>query len=245
MLTVQPGEDLIAALEALAFAEGWADAYVTGTGSFELVELTARIGMPSTTVEQAELLALSGRVRRVGDRCLAVLRTSVLHEGRQMVGRIDAAITGEMLLLVDARAAARPKPAVTPTPALARPPSEAPRPAEPVIEEDDLVGTENVSQAATKPLSQSFSTKPVIRRVHNETLDEDDSHSQEVEVGDYLEHPQLGLCEVVGDDESGGTQIRMSSGRVRTLKLEALHVMPSNEQREGRRVWRVAGPRRR
>ena len=63
--------------------------------------------------------------------------------------------------------------------------------------------------------------------------------------GDYLDHPQLGLCEVVGDDDSGGTKIRVPSGKLRVLRLDALRVNPAERDDEGRKVFKIVGPRRR
>jgi len=67
----------------------------------------------------------------------------------------------------------------------------------------------------------------------------------EVEPGDFLQHPQLGFCEVVADDDSGGTRIRVPSGRTRVLRLDALHLLAPETDEEGRRVFTVTGPRRR
>ena len=99
-----------------------------------------------------------------------------------------------------------------------------------------------------KPPSQSFSNKPLVRppmRRQFDDYDDDDDDNPVVNTGDFLQHPQLGLCEVVGYDGSGGTKIRLGSGKVRVLKLEALRVLKGQEDEEGRMVFRVAGPRKR
>ena len=101
-------------------------------------------------------------------------------------------------------------------------------------------------RSATKPLSQSFSTKPVLRRIPTTPHDAGEIYAEDVLPGDVLDHPQLGMCEVVGEDDDGGTQVRVPSGRIRTLKLEALRILPSDrEPPEGKSIYRIDGPQRR
>jgi hypothetical protein len=107
------------------------------------------------------------------------------------------------------------------------------------------VGSEP-ERTASKPLSQNFSTKPVVHKLPHRHFDDVEEHENPIlNVGDMINHPQLGLCEVVGEDDSGGTQIRVPSGRVRVLKLEALMVRVDETDAEGRNVFKVLGPRRR
>lgn len=92
--------------------------------------------------------------------------------------------------------------------------------------------------SAPKPPSQSF-RRPIARKLHRRR-----EHDPIPEAGDYLSHPQLGLCRVEGDDGSDGTIITSPSGRRRVLKLDALRVQPAETDDEGRRVFQIMGPRR-
>lgn len=249
MIRVESGEDLVESLQVLARAAGWRDAVITGAGSLELVELLLPDGT-TVTLENAELASLAGRVHRGPDgQPLISLRASVTSANGVRCGRITGAMTGGLLLVVDAvtdqparRAAVSERPPSTtdrsPTSPAATPPV-VPGPARaPVLEGE---------RSATKPLSQSFSTKPIVRPIAGPVLDlDDDEHENPmVNTGDYVNHPQLGLCEVVGEDNSGATKIRVGGGKTRSLRLEALEVLPGVEDEEGRMVFKVTGPRRR
>ena len=106
----------------------------------------------------------------------------------------------------------------------------------------------NSQRSATKPLSERFTTKPIVRpmsRFDNRTeQDDEDDLWMEVEIGDMLTHPQLGVCEVVGDDDSGGTKIRLTSGKTRVLHLEALEVLKPTKGADGKRMFKLAGPKK-
>jgi predicted DNA-binding protein with PD1-like motif len=239
LVRVSPGEDLVESLQALARVAGWQEALVTGAGQLDLVELAIDAG--TVTLENAELAALSGRiVRRDGGHVDVVLRATVMVEGALRCGRIVAAMTGGLVLAVDAvLEAATVQRAAQPVPARPSANRTTPSPAPAVAESDD-----DGARSATKPLSQSFTTRPVVQRPTSPAFASIDENNPEVEPGDVIDHPQLGLCEVVGDDGSGGTRIRMISGRVRVLRLDALRVLPGLEDDTGRLVFRVAGPRR-
>ncbi|RLB45224.1 MAG: hypothetical protein DRI90_28670, partial [Deltaproteobacteria bacterium] len=77
MVRVEPGEDLIEALEALAQAAGWRDGYVTGAGVLELVELASGPDGATDTLENAELASLSGRIAHENNQAVARLRATV------------------------------------------------------------------------------------------------------------------------------------------------------------------------
>ena len=64
------------------------------------------------------------------------------------------------------------------------------------------------------------------------------------EPGDYLEHPQFGLCAVEGDDVDGAMFIRIPSGSRKSIKLDFLQVLPAVTDDQGRRVFKIEGPRR-
>jgi predicted DNA-binding protein with PD1-like motif len=237
MVRADPGEDLVESLQALAQAAGWEEAYVTGAGVLDLVEIERAVG-DVVTLEKAELLSLAGRIALEDGKAVLRLRASVTVGGRSESGRILAAITGRLILVIDAVARNVPAPQVrpaTPKP-VATPP---PRPAPPRDPGNGGALRATAARGANEPPSQSFTSRPL--RVSPPQLRENPA----VEPGDYLDHPQLGLCEVVGDDESGGTRIRMSSGRVRSLRLDALQVMPAETDGEGRTIFKVAGPRKR
>ena len=238
MVKVEPGEDLVESLETLARVAGWREAVISGAGSLDLAEL--EVGGETVTVEKAELLSLAGRIV-YSDNGLAIsLCATVMVGGAAKSGRIAAAMTGGLTLVVDAihmpsggGQAVAPS---SPTRAVPQPSASSPTMGRPV------------SSQMNKPPSQSFSHKPLVRppmRRQFDIDDEDDDENPVVNTGDFLQHPQLGLCEVVGDDGSGGTKIRLSSGKVRVLKLEALRVLKGTEDEEGRMVFAIAGPRRR
>lgn len=250
MVKVESGEDLVESLQALAEAAGWIDAMVTGAGTLELVELLTAEGA-AMTLEDAQVVSLAGRVHRGPDgKRLVALTAAVCSAGGMFAGRITAAMTGGILLVVDAvgeRANVRSVPpqrtnaGTDPSPgsaaaAYAEVPS-APR--GPTLDDGQ--------RSASKPLSQSFKTKPIVRPIATPTLDlgDEDDDNPIVNAGDYIDHPQLGLCEVVGDDDSGGTKIRVPSGKTRVLRLEALRVLHGVEDDEGRHVFKVTGPRKR
>src|SRR3954468_13072459 len=104
MIRVEPGEDLVVALEGLAFAAGWREAFVTGTGTLDLVEIAR--GVETMTFEKAQLASLTGRIVRRGERCEATLHAVLITGGQLQAGRVAAAVTGELLLVVDAVALA-------------------------------------------------------------------------------------------------------------------------------------------
>jgi hypothetical protein len=250
MIRVSPGEDLIAALEALALAAGWTDGFVTGAGTLEIVELAR--GVETMTFDNAQLVQLSGRVTKRGDGCEATLTAGVLANGALQSGRIAAAVTGDLLLVIDAvlgtSMGRRTAEGLEPRQRMMAPTaretgaSTGITPPGPAVVADD--GDE---RSATKPLSQTFTAKPVIvPRGREAQADEaDDDHWMDVVAGDFLEHPQLGFCEVVGDDESGGMRVRIPSGRVCVLRLDALQIMAPADNDQGQRVFKVAGPKKR
>lgn len=248
MIRVSPGEDLVESLKALAEAAGWQEAFVTGAGVLELVEL--RRGDGSVTLENAEITSLAGRLVREKDGVAVTLRAVVIAGGELVSGKIEAAMTGAIIMVVDAvtsasrvaeplRSVAKanqvaPADRVAPAERAAPAAAATPPPARP-------------SSSALKPPSQHFSSRPIARPMTSapDRDDEDDAENPAVDVGDILVHPQLGRCEVVGDDTSGGTQVRLSSGKVRVLRLDALQVLAGEEDDSGRMTFKVAGPRRR
>ncbi len=238
LVRVSPGEDLVESLQTLARAAGWNDALVIGAGVLDLVELAPGDGADTVTLENAELVSLAGRIARNSEgRPEVVLRAMVMAGGELRSGRIVAAMTGRLVLAIDAvvdESATKPSRPTSPSPRAAATPAPTPSPAPAVVGDS--------ARSASKPLSQSFTTKPIVHRPAARAFSEEDN--PEVEPGDILDHPQLGRCEVVGDDESGGTRIRMSSGRVRVLRLDALRVLPGEVDDEGHTVFKIAGPRR-
>jgi len=247
MVKVEPGEDLVESLEALARVAGWREAVITGAGSLDLAELES--GGATVTVEKAELLSLAGRIVFLDGGPKVSLCATVLVGDQTKSGRIAAAMTGGLTLVVDAIHMPSGGGATVPAPDArvgGSYGSTLPAPGRSVGSSPGL-GSSGTSEL-NKPPSQSFSNKPLVRppaRRQFDLDDEDDDENPVVNTGDYLQHPQLGLCEVVGYDGSGGTKIRLSSGKVRVLKLEALRVLRGQEDEEGRMVFRVAGPRRR
>jgi predicted DNA-binding protein with PD1-like motif len=226
MIRVAPGEDLVESLKVVAHAAGWEEAFVTAAGVLELVEIQR--GGRTVTLENAEVTSLAGRVARSGGEVEVALR-AVLTVGDELIsGRVEAAMAGDLVMVVDAiLARASVSAPVRPAP-VERPPAE------------------RASASALTPPSQQFRARPIARPVSApDPADEEDEENPMVDVGDVLVHPQLGRCEVVGHDAGGGTQVRLSSGKVRVLRLDALHVLAGEEAEEGHMTFKVAGPRRR
>ncbi len=231
LVRVEPGEDLIAALEGLAFAAGWREAFVTGAGVLDLIELD--IGGEVRSFERAELLSLSGHIVRREARAEARLLVQVLVEGASHAGRLVAAVTGPLLLVVEA--ALLPSARSVGVPAVSAPkPPTAPSP-------------ETSSARSSSPAGGAPGAKPVVaplRRADASPVEEADEYWMEVVAGDWIDHPQLGRGEVVGDDESGGARVRIASGRLCVLRLDTLEVAAPVETPEGQRLFRIVGPKR-
>jgi predicted DNA-binding protein with PD1-like motif len=237
IIRVEPGEDVIASLESLAAAAGWEEAIVSGAGALELCELATGPG-DTVTFENADLVSLAGRIGRREGGVEVVLRAALATTAGLRSGRILAAVAGRLTLIVDAVLV---EPAPRAAPKRARGPSMSQPPPPPA-----QMG-EQEARAATQPLSQGFTTKPVAQRLPatGSSVDDDEDTIAVVDNGDYIDHPQLGRCEVVGDDGSGGTRVRVASGRVLVLRLDALRILPASVEADGRHVYKVAGPRRR
>ncbi|HZO15328.1 MAG TPA: PPC domain-containing DNA-binding protein [Polyangiaceae bacterium] len=238
MVRAESGDDLLTSLETLAQTARWRDAYVTGTGMLELVELARAVG-DVITLENAELVSLVGRIVREQDEVVVKLRASVLSGGRLESGQIVAAVTGDLLLVVDA-VAAPVAPVQRPAPRAAAPARTPPPPPPPP---SPPAPTGEAVRPATEPISYSFSTRPVVPRMAMPAPIPAEAENPAVEPGDFLDHPQLGRCEIVGDDEAGGTRIRVPSGRVRVLRLDALQVLPGEVDPDGHTIFKIAGPR--
>jgi hypothetical protein len=252
MVKVESGEDLVESLQALAEAAGWIDAMVSGAGTLDLVELLAADGN-TVTLENADLIALAGRIHRGPDGARLVALSASVSAGNSLhSGRITAAMTGGLLLVIDAvseRANVRSVPpqrsagstdraATSPAAASPRPQGAMSPPPPPTFGDG--------RRSASKPLSQSFKTKPMVQPIPAPkfNLDDEDDENPILNPGDFVDHPQLGLCEVVADDDSGGTKIRVPSGKTRVLRLEALKVLNGVQDDEGRMVFKVTGPRK-
>jgi len=262
MLEIEPGQALIETLVALAAVEGWPRAFVQLSGALDLVEIALPSG-ETEMYESVDVLTLTGHVDGACSPPAVKVHALFMTPEGLRGGEVRAAMTGKMLLVVDApterapatvssasstsprvsqaRPAASPAPAAVTRAAPAKPSPRpqagrnSPRPYEP--------GT---SRAASKPLSQSFSTKPQVHKIARKVeVFDDDEEIVEPQTGEMLAHPQLGLCEVVGDDDSGGVRVRVPSGHVRVLRLDALRVAPGTTDEQGRRVYKILGPRRR
>ncbi|MCC6527547.1 MAG: DUF296 domain-containing protein [Polyangiaceae bacterium] len=230
IIRTDPGEDLLAALATLARAAGWEEALVSGAGVLELCELAVAPG-EATTLENAAVTCLAGRITRHEGGVEVALHATVLAAGEAKSGRIVAAVTGPLSLVVDAIAG---RPAVT---ARARPapqpsPPAAPRPAP-------------AESPAAPPVALGFGPIPVPKRPPAPVPEDDEEGGVEfVNAGDFLDHPQFGLCAVLGEDPSGGTRVRSPAGRLLVLRLEALRVLPAATDAEGHQIYKVVGPRR-
>lgn len=274
----EAGEDLLASLAELSNRQRWKRALVIGAGVLELVEVRDAVG-ELHTLEQAELVALSGTVTAAEPAPRVVLLGTMIAGARLVTGRLVEAVAGEMLLRIDGvvmetpaavsdlppamAPPTDPPPALRPTdlsvgapapspPAPAREPDtideEVEVPAEPDTEsEPGAIGPVSPAPAppplsAPKPPSKTFRTRPIPRRIPSRPRAGWDELMPDE--GEYLDHPQLGLCRVEGHDERGGTIITVPSGRRRTLRLDALRVDPPEEDELGRRIFRILGPRR-
>jgi hypothetical protein len=232
MVRVEPGDDVLGALEALAFAAGWREAHVSGAGRFDLVELVQ--GDETSSLEHAEIVTLNGLVVRSEARAEARLFAQLFADGRVHVGRVVAALGGEALLVVDASVARSAKPVARET--RSRPVVPTAEPVPPSRGSSPGLG----SGLVAKPM-----LLPVGRAEAAAAADDVEEHWAEVASGDVLIHPQLGTCDVVGEDESGGMRVRIASGRICVLRLDTLEIAAPNPDASGRSVYRVIGPKRR
>ncbi len=262
MLEIEPGQDLLETLVALAAAEGWPRAFVQLSGRLDLVEVALPSG-ETEMYESVDVLTLSGHVDGACSPPALKLHALFMTPEGLRGGELCAAMTGKMLLVVDAPTDRGPatvnsagsvapgvsqaRPAASPVPAaVTRPASAKPSPRPEAGRNSPRPYVPGTSRAATKPLSQSFSTKPQVQKIARKVeVFDDDEEIVEPQTGEWLAHPQLGLCAVVGEDDSGGVRVRVRSGHVRVLRLDALHVAPATTDEEGRRVYKILGPRRR
>jgi hypothetical protein len=243
MVRVQSGEDLMDVLRALAQAADWVEAMVTGAGVLDMVEL--RGAGPTETFEEAEIVSLSGRVIRRSEGVSIQLRGMLLVGGEPKAGRIEGAMTGGLTLVVDAvvapsatRNAAARHVARTPARAASSPGGSSPGASSP-----GRGSTPSLTGAASLP-KKPLSPPKAVRGFDDDDEDEDEDNPI-VDNGDVLIHPQLGRLLVVGDDSSGATKVRIDTGKIRVLRLEALQILPDFEEEEdGTRVFKIAGPRR-
>lgn len=291
LVRLDPGDELMPTIESLARVLGWSQAFVTGAGVLDLVELLSPTG-EQETFANAELVALTGTIMSGPAGPTAALRATMTCQGTLVSGRILAAIATEVLLLIDAVTdeadrrqvvdeATVDSPGAPQAPSSPAPPASVSAPSEPVaapvlsaepeapapaaielqpaddtamadpppVEANEAASTtavtaEELPLSAPKPPSRTFRSRPIPRRIGGvrRAVEEDEAVP---DPGDFLDHPQLGLCEVEGTDDAGGTVIIVPSGRRRTLRLEALRVLPPVEDDQGRRVLKVVGPKRR
>ena len=235
MIRVESGDDVIQSLEAIAFAAGWTEVFVTGAGILDLVEIGN--GITTTALEKAEIVSLSGRVARGAGRAEARLMVQVFANGQVHSGRIHAALGGDALLVVDAALAGakRANIGAPPTRMVAAAPAPPPEPAP-------------APRGSAPGLLSGIGAKlPLVPIARGELAlgDDDEEFWSEVAAGDLLEHPQLGSCDVLGEDESGGMRVRIGSGRVCVLRLDTLEIKQPTEDEAGRKIYRVVGPKRR
>ncbi len=64
------------------------------------------------------------------------------------------------------------------------------------------------------------------------------------EKGDWIDHQQFGLCEVLGEDADGAMLIRLPSGVHKSIRLDYLRVLPARVGDDPRRIYPIE-PRRR
>jgi hypothetical protein len=250
MVRVEPGDDLVTSLEGIAFAAGWREAFVTGAGGLDLVELAT--GEATVALERVEIVSLTGHVVRREGRAEVRLHAQVLADGTLHTGRIAAALGGEALLVVDAALvrAAKASPTTMDTRPRSAPAPMAPSPfgAQPSAGQPVSMDAIPAPRGSSPGFGSSLGAKPMIVPVGrgDAPVDADESeHWAEVAAGDVLVHPQLGTCDVVGEDESGGMRVRIASGRICVLRLDTLEIAAPAEDESGRNVYRVIGPKRR
>jgi predicted DNA-binding protein with PD1-like motif len=102
-----------------------------------------------------------------------------------------------------------------------------PPPSEREVEEIPVIqsspGSARPSPPATLPTEELGSDTPI-----------------EVAPGDWLQHPTLGQCEVVENDQDHRVTIRLESGRVVELHVGLLQLQPAGKARNGGRIFKVA-----
>lgn len=121
-----------------------------------------------------------------------------------------------------------------------RPPAREPE--KPVTREVREVSHEPAREAAREPVREAPRTLTEVAKTLEvmpakpERADEI-ADEPEIAVGDVLEHPMWGLCDVLREAEPGTFDIRIQrSGSTRTIKTEIFEVQP-RPKRDGRNVW--------
>jgi predicted DNA-binding protein with PD1-like motif len=117
------------------------------------------------------------------------------------------------------------------TAAAAAPPAPAPT----VVTKRATVVPDASKPASLADAAQQLNAMPAK---HERAVDENESVTPEITVGDVLEHPTFGDAQVVGlhDDRCDIKLVR--SGSVRTIMLDYFEVTPQPE-RDGARVWKL------
>lgn len=95
-------------------------------------------------------------------------------------------------------------------------------------------------EVATKPatLAEAAQQLQAMPAKHERAVDENESVTPEIAVGDTLEHPTLGDAQVVGINDDRCDIKLVRNGSVRTIMLDYFEVTPQSE-RDGVKVWKL------
>ncbi len=240
VMRLDRGEEIVAALEKLPARERIVHAWVRGVGSLSAAEL-----QDQTALGPSDLLTLEGTVGEGGVRIYATLarRGGGLSGGRLLRGVVtqcELVIDGLDQLSAaeehededEAEAETAPSiswadvAAVSSTPPVKKA-KERPR---------------SVAKAASEQQTTPLRPPPIPEK-KKRTSEEEFLTEPLPTRGDFIDHPQFGLCKVDREDEEGGLMIRLPSGVRKTIKLDFMEVGQVREEGT-RRVYPVR-PRRR
>ena len=240
LLQLSRGEELITAVEA--WAQG--TLLIEGGGALAEIEIEDADG-ERRKIGSAEALSLRGAVVE-GD---AILHATLLRGAQVLGGRLRSATVVFCALRAErfsgraerslAPASVPPRPPSVPVSAAAggwaaaaeastRAAAPKPRPSRPRPSESSVP----LHRPKPIPTSRDRASSPSF-------LDE-----PQIEVADYVDHRQFGLCRVERVQDNGGLLLKLPTGRRKLIKLEVFVVEEPIEDPKGRRVFALA-PRRR
>jgi predicted DNA-binding protein with PD1-like motif len=268
VLRLEPGEELVAAIESLAKRSQIRAAWVRGLGSLSSLELDRHDALrrepdpPRRIDGPCDLLALEGNVSLAGGTPIALLHVVVARaSGEVLGGRLRSANVFHAELVMecfDDVALTRAHDDATGL-AVWIGASDSPEAEEEEEEEERIPAVSWADVAAIsaapvvpqkravqkqKPRSDptpAFRPPPIPDK--RRTSEEEYLETVLPERGDWIEHRQFGLCRVDREDDEGGLVIRLPSGIRKTIKLDYMDVGAPRHEGE-RRVFPVR-PRRR
>ncbi len=236
----------------------------TFSGPLSLTSLSGHVlqgvGDPVVSVHAAFVRETDNGLEALGGHLLDALVVAVdvtlfVHEDLRLTVQVDAA-TGLASWRGEAPGASAPRApeVITRVQSASRsvpPPRDPERPVvreteRPVAREPERAPTREVREASHDASREPAREAPRTLVDAPRTLEvmpakperaDEIADEPEIAVGDVLEHPMWGLCDVLREAEPGTFDIRIQrSGSTRTIKTEIFEVQP-RPKRDGRNVW--------